>query len=722
MSDLRNRLSELSPEQRLLLARRLKEKRRAETASLTIPRRQDSGPVPLSFSQQRLWFLDQLDPGNSAYNVYRAARLTGRLDHGALRQSFTEIVRRHSILRTTFPIIGTEPCQLVAQPASFPLPETDLSGLPSADREAKVLRLATQEAYRAFRLDKEFSLRAQLLRLGETEHVLLVTAHHIAVDGWSVAILFSELVALYEAYVLGKPSPLPPPPIDYADYACWHRQWLRGPVYEAQIAYWRKQLAGAPAVLNLPTDRPRPAKLSYRGARHFFHMPKTLLEAVEALGRREGATLYMTLAVAFQALLALYSGQDEIVVGTPIAGRNLPELEGLIGCFSNTLVLRTSFAGNPTFRELLLRIKEVALGAFAHAETPFEKLVEELKPQRVSNRMLLFQVNFRVLTGPLPPLNFPGLALQFLEIDNRMAKFDLAAELRAKPDGLGGYIEYFTELFDESSIANLCADFETLLNTLVARPDTPFRSLNFTLRFKSNMPMNTTPSSDAKPKSLRDFRRKTTESAASGGENELNAATESPAGNPPAQATPLYKLRPARMKDCEFLYQLRKHTLQVYVSQFPGWSDEKREAYYLDFDPSIHEIIEVNGQVAGAVSIVKSATEIRYVNLHLMPEFQGLGIGTAIFKDSMAEADAKGIPVVFQGVLKTNPALKLYRRLGFEVVEEHDLRYVMKRPVPGKPDSPHDGSTIAGASSHPGNPSSPSKSLRDIKRKAVGLS
>ncbi|MEO8428363.1 MAG: GNAT family N-acetyltransferase [Verrucomicrobiota bacterium] len=679
----------------------------------------------MSYSQQRLWFLDQLEPGNSAYNVYRALRLTGPLNPGALKRSFEETVRRHSILRTTFPSIDGQPWQAIALPGDFPFPEIDLTSSPPDKREHEMMRLATEEAYQPFNLEKDFSLRARLLRLGPEDHVLLVTAHHIAVDGWSVAILFSDLAAHYEACCADKSSSLPALPIEYADFACWHRQWLQGPASEEQVAYWKKQLSGAPPGLDLPTDRPRPARLSFRGARHYLLMPKPLLDSLEALSRREGVTLYMTLAVAFQALLSLYSGQDEIVVGTPIAGRNFPELDSLIGCFSNTLVLRTSFAGSPNFLELLRRMKEVALGAFSHADIPFEKLVEELKPERVPNRMVLFQVNFRLLTGPLPVMNFPGLISKFLQIDNHMAKFDIAAELHAKPEGLGGYVEYFTDLFDGPSIANLCADFQALLSSVVARPELPLNALNLTPRLRPKTFMTEQPSSEPKPKSLRDTRRKLIELSDGDAQNVISAAT------PPAEEAgvqesqpppPTFTLRPARMKDCDFLYHLRRHTLQVYVSEFPGWSKEQQEAYYLDFDLSVHEIIEVDGKTAGAVAIVRSPKEIRYINLHLMPKFQGLGIGSALFKQTMAEADSLGIPVVFQGVLKTNPALKLYRRLGFEVIEEKDLRYVMMRPVPGKLASAKPGAETQVESQLPVNIQAKPKSLREARRKAVVIS
>ncbi|HZH15045.1 MAG TPA: amino acid adenylation domain-containing protein, partial [Archangium sp.] len=352
-----------------------------------------NGRLPPSFSQQRLFFLDQLEPNNPTYNIPAAIRLEGALDRTALERSFSEIVRRHEALRTTFQADPQEGVvQVISPPASLSLPATDLSGLPESERETEVLRLAQEEARRPFDLAQGPLLRVALLRLGEHQHVLLVTMHHIVSDGWSVSLLSRELSALYEAFSKGQPSPLAELPIQYADYAGWQRQWLQGDALERQLSYWRKQLSGAPQALELPTDHPRPSVQTSRGASHPLRISKTLSEEISALSRREGVTPFMTLLAAFQVLLHRYSGQDDFCVGSPSAGRNRAELEGLIGFFVNTLVLRGRPSGGLTFRELLAQAREATLEAQAHQELPFEKLVEELKPGRDLSRSPLFQV------------------------------------------------------------------------------------------------------------------------------------------------------------------------------------------------------------------------------------------------------------------------------------------------------------------------------------------
>jgi GNAT superfamily N-acetyltransferase len=666
----RERLERLTPRERAELARRVLGARRGATA---IPRRGPDDPCPLSFAQQRLWFLDRLEQGNAAYNVYRAVRVSGPLDQGALRQALDEVVHRHEVLRTTFPSPGGLPVVRVGPPRPVPLPVEDLGGLPAAEQAAAVRRRAEAEAGCPFDLAGDFLLRTRLLRLGEQEHVLLLTTHHIVADGWSVGLLFSKLASLYEAFRAGRSSPLPELPIQYPDFARWQRRRLAGPALREQLAYWKGRFATLPPRLNLPTDRPREGRTSFRGARHFLLFPRAVLDGLAALGRGEGATLFMALLAGFKALLFRWTGQDDVAVGTPVAGRDWPVVEQLIGCFSNTLVLRTSLAEGPTFRELLRRVRETALGAFAHPEVPFEKLVEELRPRRVANETPLFQVNFRLLTAPQPPPRLSGLDLTFLEIDNHLAKFDLAFELCARPDGLGGYVEYFTDLFEPATARRLCGDFQNLLAEVVARPDAP---LGASPRL---VPAGTGPA--ARPGGALAVKRK---GVALGG--VLPDGHGTPAGLRPAPAgspgLPRYSLRRATMRDCAFLYRLRAITLEPYVSQFPGWAEDQRQAYYLDFDPAIHEIIVVDGQDAGAVSILRNEAETRFINLHLLPEYQNRSLGTAIFQEAIAEAAARGVPVVLQGVLKTNPAVKLYRRLGFVITQETELRYVMTRPAP----------------------------------------
>jgi len=341
---------------------------------------------PTSFAQQRLWFFDELERASSVYNIPSAFRLTGPLNVAALEQSLNEIVRRHETLRTTFAVEDGQPMQVIAPALAVTLGVVNLRELGKIEREAEARRLAAEEAQRPFDLAHGLLVRLSLLRLDEEDHVLLLTMHHVVSDGWSMEVFFRELSVLYEAFSARKPSPLPELPIQYADFAVWQREWLRGEVLQAQLFYWRKQLDGAPAVINLPSDRHRPALQSYRGERQSFELSKELTHGLKALSRKEDVTLFMALLAGFQTLLHRYTGQDDIAVGSPIANRNRAEIEGLIGFFVNTLVLRTDLSGNPSFQELLRRIREVALAAYAHQDLPFEKLVEELQPKRDLSR------------------------------------------------------------------------------------------------------------------------------------------------------------------------------------------------------------------------------------------------------------------------------------------------------------------------------------------------
>ena len=325
--------------------------------------------VPLSFAQQRLWFLDQYESNSSVYNIPSALRLKGALDVTALEQSLNEIVRRHESLRTTFSAVDGEPVQVIASALKMSLPFKDLMDLPESDRENEAQRLAMEQAREPFELSQAPLLRVILLRLGPYDHVLVLTMHHIVSDGWSRGVLYRELSLLYQAYTQGKPSPLAELSIQYADFAVWQRQWLQGEVLENQLSYWKKQLEGAPAILNLPTDRPRPAVQSYRGANQSIELPPELTQGLKALSAQQGVTLFMTLLAAFQTLLHRYTGQNDIVVGSPIANRNRAEIEGLIGFFVNTLVMRTDLRGNPTFKELLTRVRETRSRSL-HASRP----------------------------------------------------------------------------------------------------------------------------------------------------------------------------------------------------------------------------------------------------------------------------------------------------------------------------------------------------------------
>ncbi len=367
--------------------------------------------LPLSFSQERLWFLEELAPGTGAYHIPLFLRLSGRLDPGRMEESLGEVVRRHEALRTAFPSRGGRPVQSVTSWPGPRLSSVDLSSLATVPRLATAARLAREEAVRPFDLEQGPLLRATLLRLGHEEHDLLVTVHHIVADGWSLGVLGRELSTLYAAACTGgSTSPLPPLPVQYPDYSVWQRQWLAGEVLEAQLDWWREQLTGAPATLDLPTDRPRPPVPSFRGAVEPFALPEDLARGLRALARGEGATLFMVLLTGFASLLHRYSGQDDVVIGSPLANRGRREIEGLIGLFLNTLPLRIRLHGEPSLRELLGRVREMALEVYARQEAPFEKLVEALVPGRDLSRSPVFQVML-VLQEPGEGLRLPGLEL-----------------------------------------------------------------------------------------------------------------------------------------------------------------------------------------------------------------------------------------------------------------------------------------------------------------------
>ncbi|MCA1568067.1 MAG: amino acid adenylation domain-containing protein [Acidobacteria bacterium] len=472
MSDQLRRIAGLSPEKQALLMRRLKREGNVARRPQIRPQGRAVESFPLSYAQQRLWFLNQLQPDSTFYNVPDTYRLTGRLDARVLEHCFDALVRRHETLRTTFKMVGGEPRQFINDPARFTLEVLDLTRLPVVTREAEALRLAEEEAARLFDLTRDPMLRARLLRLGEEEHLLLMSMHHIASDGWSRGILAGELMKLYEAYSEGREAALEPLPIQYADYAVWQREYLTGEVLAEQLSYWRDQLGGELPVLELPTDRPRPPMPTYSGAYYQLEFPKKLGAALSALGRESEATLYMVLLAAFDALLHRYTGQDDIVVGTPIAGRNRREVEGLIGFFVNTLVMRTGVEGTATFRELLGRVREATLGAYAHQEVPFEKLVEELHPKRDLSRNPLFQVAFALQNAPTQDLALRGLSMTALDVGSGASRFDLEVHIWEEEDeGLGGFIVYSTDLFEEASIARLHAHYLRLLGGIVADPD-----------------------------------------------------------------------------------------------------------------------------------------------------------------------------------------------------------------------------------------------------------
>jgi len=433
----------------------------------SVPR---EGPLRLSFAQERLWFLEQLDPGSPAYTIAGAIRMRGALDRPALESALGEVVGRHEALRTSFVNAEGEPVLRIAAPSAFEVAFEDLAAAgPEAESEAR--RRATAAVQQPFDLAQGPLVRARLLRLAEEDHVLVLTMHHIVSDAWSLGVIVGELGTLYRAFAAGEVSPLAPLSVQYADWAEWQRASIDGGELQRQLDYWRKQLAGGTPPLRLPTDRQRPVRRSARGGHEPFRLPVSLAQALNALARRERATLFMTLLAAFQALLHRVTAQDDIAVGSPISGRNRSETEGLVGLFVNTLVLRTSVAGDPTFRELLARVREVALGAYAHQDLPFERLVSELHPERNTAVNPLFQVMFVLQNAPLPGLALPGLTVEPLLFERRTARFDLTLFLWEDASGLAGAFEYSADVFDAPTVRRLAAALRRLLEAVVANPD-----------------------------------------------------------------------------------------------------------------------------------------------------------------------------------------------------------------------------------------------------------
>jgi amino acid adenylation domain-containing protein len=459
VTDISAKLAALSPDEK-----------RALLAHLTHRASYQANAYPLSFAQQRLWFLDRLEPGSAFYNQNLAIRLLMPIDVAALQRSLSEIVRRHEVLRTTFQTVDAGPTQVVSSTTDVALSLVDLTDLPGDEREPEALRLATEEAKQPFDLARGPMVRASLIRLTVSDHLLLLTMHHIVSDGWSMSVFFNELKTLYAAFCAALPSPLPDLPIQYGDFAVWQRQWLTGAELDRQLRYWKNRLTGLP-VLQLPTDRPRPPMQSYRGCYHFVVLPQALTDRLKTLSREYGTTLFMTLLAAFNTLLHRYTGQDDIVLGSPIAGRNRGDLEGLIGFFVNTLVLRTDLSGDPTFREALDRVREVALGAYAHQDLPFEMLVEELQPERDLGRNPLFQVSFQLFKAPTASPGQSTAAAKTVFIQKGTASLDLSLDLYENPDGVMGPLEYSTDLFDTATIALMVEHFLILLQGIVDCPD-----------------------------------------------------------------------------------------------------------------------------------------------------------------------------------------------------------------------------------------------------------
>lgn len=438
-----------------------------------IPKRLKQSPAPLSFSQERLWFLYQLEPDSAVYNIPIAIRLEGSLNIPALEQALSEIVRRHEALRTTFSAVEEKPVQVIASAQTLKLPVVNLSELPEAESKLEAQRLATEEVRLPFDLVRGPLLRIKLLCLRPEEHVLILAMHHIISDGWSLGVLFGEITALYKAFSTGQPSPLPELPIQYADFIDWQQQWLQGEVLKSQLDYWKQQLGGSISALELPTARSGPTAETYQGARQTLVLTKNLTAALKALSQQGGVTLFMTLLAAFKTLLYQYTGQSDMLLCSPVAGRNRVETEGLIGYFNNIVVIRTDLSGNPSFRELLGRVRRVALGAYKHQNLPLQKLAD------FSNlvRTPLTRGMFVLQNTPSHALELPGINVSSLDVHNGTANFDLSLFMEEKAETLKGALEYKTDLFNATTITQMLKHFQTLLESIVANPEQHISSL-----------------------------------------------------------------------------------------------------------------------------------------------------------------------------------------------------------------------------------------------------
>ncbi|MFB2896155.1 condensation domain-containing protein, partial [Aerosakkonemataceae cyanobacterium BLCC-F50] len=439
-----------------------------ESTIIPVSREQE---LSLSFAQQRLWFLHQLSPDSQSYNMLEALRLEGSLNVTALEQSLSELINRHEILRTNFPTVEGKPVQLIAPPTVLSLPIHDLQGLSTEEQTAHIQQIVKSIASKPFDLAVEPLIQFTLLQLSQEEYVFLLKMHHIIYDGWSLSIFFRELSQLYEAFTQGLPSLLPKLSIQYADFAVWQRQWLTGEVLERQLNYWQEQLAGAPLVLELPSDRTRPPVQSFQGGVQTFQLDSELSQRLKQLSQESEATLFMTLLAAFFILISRYSGQLDLVVGTPIANRNNKNIEALIGFFANTLALRGNLSGNPTFQDFLAQVRQTTLSAYAHQDLPFEMLVETLQPERDLSRNPLVQVMFSLQNTPQSESSLSGLKIQNLPLSTDVkARFDLEVNFWETPDGLQGVWSYSIDLFDAPTISPMGQHFETLLKSIVANP------------------------------------------------------------------------------------------------------------------------------------------------------------------------------------------------------------------------------------------------------------
>jgi condensation domain-containing protein len=485
----------MTPDERAALeASLLRRKREGGSEPDAIPRRADHGPAPLSFAQQRIWFLEQWEPGGFAYNGARADRLMGPLDVTAFERALVQLVERHDVLRTTYAVRGREPEQVVLDDWTLSLPLVDLTTIHPDERHEELVRRMRALSREPFDLSKDLMLRVTLFRLAPTEHVLLFRLHHIAADAASVRILFDEAGALYSAFVRGDEIELPQPAVRYTDYSVWYREHLTGRRLAELIDFWRDALSGAPPLLRLPIDGARRTLQRHEGRHHEVSFPGSRIPAIGELGRTEGATPYMVLLAAFAVVLYRVTGQDDVVVGTPIENRGRTELHSVVGLFSNTVALRIRLAGNPTFREVLARTRKAALAAYAHQELPFERVVEELRVPRDPRYNPVFQVNFRAQTEDQWTFDLAGVRAEPLTFDIGFSRFDLALDLRYGSGHIGGYIEYDVDLFEEATIDGLARELGDSLEQLVDRPDRPILELTVQRpRLLSDRPKSTIP-------------------------------------------------------------------------------------------------------------------------------------------------------------------------------------------------------------------------------------
>ncbi|MEH2366204.1 condensation domain-containing protein, partial [Nostoc sp.] len=481
MSDLLKRLEALSPEKRELVLQKLKKQQQSpqnngrQIPPLTpVSRKQ---PLPLSFAQARLWFLDQLEGENCVYNVPFFWQISGFLNITALKQAITAIVQRHEVLRTTFSFVDESPIQVIHATPKLTMQVLDWQQLTEEDQLKKAQQLAAEELQQPFDLSNPPLLRVKLLQLSNQSHLLLLVIHHIACDGWSMQIFRRELFTLYTAFCAGEPCPLPELSLQYADFAHWQRQCLQGEVLQTQLNYWHKQLAEVPPLLELPTDRPRPSVQTYRGRSEFLELNQDLTQKLKRLSQKSGTTLFMTMLAVFTLLLSRYSGQEDIVVGSAIANRNRRETKPLIGFFVNTLALRTNLQGNPTFLELLERVKQVTLDAYDHEDLPFEKLVDELGKERSLSHHPLFQVAFGLQNETQEKLETNRLTITRFEWENTTTLFDLSLMFRETPQGLTGEWEYATDLFEAKTIQRMVRHFAVLVQAIVDNPQQAINTL-----------------------------------------------------------------------------------------------------------------------------------------------------------------------------------------------------------------------------------------------------